>query len=203
MPKSPDTTAVRKQRGLTTIMARQDLDIGTPSNFRIRETMSGYVFRVLDRIAGRSPQDQDEDSLRRCRFLVANTLVIFVFPQFFLHKVYTLEGFMSPTAWVFVCGSGLGLALVKEIVQAHGGEVWVESKVGLGSTFFFSLLVPEKTSAQTLTQPPADRDQRACNTKNGATNPTRCQQESPKHGEDDLRQSNHQVLGNQSLPSGT
>ncbi len=109
MPKSPDTTTVRKQKGLTTIMARQDLDIGTPSNFRSIETMSGHVFRVLDRIAGRSPQDQDEDSIRRCRLLVASILVIFVFAQFFLYKVYTFEGFISPTAWVFVCGSALTL----------------------------------------------------------------------------------------------
>ena len=36
-------------------------------------------------------------------------------------------------------GSGLGLSMVKWIVEAHGGSVWLESELGKGSTFCFSL----------------------------------------------------------------
>ena len=65
----------------------------------------------------------------------------------------------SPKRRIERRGTGLGLPIVKGIVEAHKGRVWAESIVGQGSTFFFTLPiappadVPQGTLARATTPP--------------------------------------------------
>ncbi|MBN1179744.1 MAG: hypothetical protein JXD18_11050, partial [Anaerolineae bacterium] len=54
---------------------------------------------------------------------------------------YRVESPLSRT----VEGTGLGLSLVKAIVEAHGGVVWIESEPGKGSDVSFSVPLVSET----------------------------------------------------------
>lgn len=41
-------------------------------------------------------------------------------------------------------GAGLGLSIVRKLIEAHGGEVWAESILGVGTTFHFTLPIAEQ-----------------------------------------------------------
>jgi len=64
-----------------------------------------------------------------------------------LPKLFTKFFRVEEEATRVIGGTGLGLALVKEIIEAHQGQIGVESTQGKGSTFFFTLPLATPPSA--------------------------------------------------------
>jgi signal transduction histidine kinase len=95
----------------------------TPEGGRIsitaNKTDNGAEISVSDTGVGIAPEDQ---------------------PKIFEEFRQVGSGSMHKTE-----GTGLGLTLAKKFVELHGGKIWVESEIGKGATFTFTL--PEKPIA--------------------------------------------------------
>jgi len=87
----------------------------------------GYRFTVADNGIGMCKEDTDA--------------VFFVFRR--IRNAYTAK----------IEGKGVGLATVKTIVENHGGEIWVESQEGFGSSFVFTLPASAAAPPETESEP--------------------------------------------------
>lgn len=89
----------------------------TPDEGDIEVTVQDYIQGVLVTVQDNGPGITTEDQER-------------IFERFYQARAEHIAGHG---------GMGLGLTIVKTLVELHEGQVWVESKVGHGSTFFFTL----------------------------------------------------------------
>ena len=93
----------------------------TPPGGRVTVSVELGVAEVSDTGAGLRPEDLEH-----------------AFDRFYLHRRYVADGTL---------GSGLGLALVRELVTAMGGSVTVRSELGHGSSFRISLPLPNQSGS--------------------------------------------------------
>jgi two-component system, OmpR family, sensor histidine kinase KdpD len=64
------------------------------------------------------------------------------------HQLRLFDKFYRAYAATAAPGAGIGLAISKGLVEAHGGSIWVESEPGSGTTFRFTLPLPPPSHAQ-------------------------------------------------------
>lgn len=88
---------------------------------------NSLLVRVIDTGVGITPEDQE--------------MLFQAFTQVDTSKARAHEG------------TGLGLALTKRLVELHGGEIWVESTVGEGSTFSFTLPIQRHAASSPAPTP--------------------------------------------------
>jgi two-component system sensor histidine kinase KdpD len=69
------------------------------------------------------------------------------------HQARLFEKFYRAHSGSAAAGTGIGLAISKGLVEAHGGRIWVESEPGSGTTFRFTLPLP--ASSHVESHPPA------------------------------------------------
>jgi signal transduction histidine kinase len=92
----------------------------------------------------------------RCRERGAHHVVIEVLdhglgiPQDQISKLFQKFARVRDEKHLAISGTGLGLYICRLIVEGHGGQVWVESEVGKGSTFGLVLPLDARTAQKAV-----------------------------------------------------
>jgi len=123
-----DLPAVWADRELVEIALRQLIDNAlkySPLDSPVSVAAERAGDRVIVSVADRGPGIAEEEQAR-------------IFEKFYRAEASRHQ----------IPGAGLGLVIAREIIQVHGGEIWVESKPGQGSIFRFSLPIASEVRPQ-------------------------------------------------------
>ena len=124
-----------KEKGLNLIFEKKQLPMISMDPFRIRQ--------VLNNLLSNAIKYTDRGEIKIHMHTVSTEVTVCGSDQGRgisneeLSSLFTRYNRLSSSKGSI--GSGLGLVVVKGIVEAHGGQIWVDSKTGVGSTFCFSL----------------------------------------------------------------
>jgi PAS domain S-box-containing protein len=124
-----------------------EIQKGMPSVYGDRQRFLEVVQNLLDNAAkfmGEQPDprivigQRGEDAEHGMPVFFVQDNGIGISPEYF-ERVFGLFNKLDAAT----DGTGVGLTIVKRIVEFHGGRIWVESEAGKGSTFFFTLPTAE------------------------------------------------------------
>jgi signal transduction histidine kinase len=119
-----------------TVEVKSNLPVVNGDRIRLVEVVQNLVDNAAKYI-GEQPDPKIEIGVRNTdgkRIFFVKDNGIGIDPQFH-DKVFGLFDKLDPSSK----GTGIGLALVKRIVEVHGGRIWVESEPRKGATFCFTL----------------------------------------------------------------
>jgi signal transduction histidine kinase len=127
--------------------AKQALDISLPPEPLRTNCDRERIFQVLSNLIGNASKFSPEDSAIAIQVIARPREITFsvidhgcgIAPD---HLPHLFEPYWRASDTRRE-GLGLGLAIAKGIVEAHGGRIWVESRPGLGTTFHFTLAPAE------------------------------------------------------------
>lgn len=133
--------------------ANRQLCLDVPETLQVSVTIdSARIIRVLDNLFTNARKYSKENDVIRLNAFVTEDQSVCIsvadtgigIPAESIEKIfqrsYTVSNSRTPNSST---GSGLGLSIVKAIIQRHGGKVWCKSRVGKGSIFYFTLPIAE------------------------------------------------------------
>ncbi|HWB85148.1 MAG TPA: ATP-binding protein [Bryobacteraceae bacterium] len=117
----------------------------TSGHLPVARGQSAHILQLLQNLIGNAIKYRSEDAPRihisaepqaggMWRFAVADN-GIGIDPEY--HR--TIFGVFKRLHGRAIPGTGIGLAICQRVVECHGGKIWVDSRPGFGSTFYFTL----------------------------------------------------------------
>ncbi|MDW7711903.1 MAG: ATP-binding protein [Deferrisomatales bacterium] len=133
------------------VLGRQDVERGLPLVHADSDRLQQVLANLLSNAAKFAPAESEVrvSARRRGDFAVLSVSDRGAgIPAARLNEVFERYRQVRDPEKAHPLGTGLGLSISKEIVQRLGGQIWVESEPGEGTTFFFTLpLVPASTAS--------------------------------------------------------
>ncbi|MEO5969314.1 MAG: PAS domain S-box protein, partial [Bdellovibrionia bacterium] len=142
-------TAVELQQAIAS-EKKIKIEIDVCPSMPIIDVNRGLIGQVFQNLIGNSIKFTPEGGLIQIRTKATDKDVIFSIrdtgPGIEKNLIPELFERFSQDKKTARLGTGLGLVIAKGIVEAHGGKIWVKSKVKVGTTFYFSIPIASQGS---------------------------------------------------------